>query len=162
MYDLVDINGCNLPKTLMITIGGKGMAVAFIANPFLWMDVLAQAGTDTVPATCDNVVAAAKAIREAGLMEHPTVMNMKTGWNVGESFNLVFPGRGGEFSKPGTSEPSVDSPACVAALNTRREMVECAHPDHLTQASNETQGLWEARQAAPGIMLGVARVADPG
>ena len=32
--------------------------------------------------------------------------------------------------------------------------VEYAHPDHLTHASNETQGLWEAGQAALGIMWG--------
>ena len=33
-------------------------------------------------------------------------------------------------------------------------MLEYAHPDHLTQASNETQALWEAGQAALGIMWG--------
>ena len=35
------------------------------------------------------MIAAAQAIREAGIMEYPIVMNMKTGWNVSESFNLV-------------------------------------------------------------------------
>jgi ABC-type glycerol-3-phosphate transport system substrate-binding protein len=81
-------------------------------------------------------------------------MNMQTGWNVGESFNLVFMAHGGEFFKPGTAEPAINSPAGVAALNTLKELVEYAHPDHLTQASNETQGLWEAGQAALGIMWG--------
>ena len=35
-----------------------------------------------------------------------------------------------------------------------KALVEYAHPDHLTQASNETQALWEAGQAALGIMWG--------
>ena len=81
-------------------------------------------------------------------------MNMKTGWNVGESFNLVFLAHGGEFFKAGTAEPSVNSAAGIAALNTLKQLVGYAHPDHLTQASNETQAIWEAGEAALGIMWG--------
>ena len=100
------------------------------------------------------MLAAAQAIRDAGIMQYPIVMNMKTGWNVGESFNLVFLAHGGEFFKPGSAEPSVNSAAGVAALETLKSLVEYAHPDHLTQASNETQALWEAGEAALGIMWG--------
>ena len=39
-------------------------------------------------------------------------------------------------------------------MNTLKALVEYAHPDHLTHASNETQGLWEAGKAALGIMWG--------
>ncbi|MFZ5965404.1 ABC transporter substrate-binding protein [Thalassococcus sp. BH17M4-6] len=157
LNDLVEKYGQNLPQNLMITLDGNIMAVAFMANSqhlFSRTDILAEAGFDTVPATYDEVIAAAEAIRAAGIMEHPIVMNMQTGWNVGESFNLVFMAHGGEFFKPGTAEPAINSPAGVAALNTLKELVEYAHPDHLTQASNETQGLWEAGQAALGIMWG--------
>ena len=157
LNDLVEKYGQDLPKNLMISIDGNIMAVAFMANSqhlFSRKDILAEAGIDNIPATYDEVIAAAKAIREAGIMEHPLVMNMKTGWNVGESFNLVFMAHGGEFFKPGTAEPTISSEAGIAALNTLKELVEYAHPDHLTQASNETQGLWEAGQAALGIMWG--------
>ncbi|MCH2078837.1 MAG: extracellular solute-binding protein [Rhodobacteraceae bacterium] len=157
LNDLVEKYGQNLPQNLMITLDGNIMAVAFMANSqhlFSRTDILAEAGIDTVPATYDEVIAAAEAIRAAGIMEHPIVMNMKTGWNVGESFNLVFMAHGGEFFKPGTAEPAINSPEGIAALNTLKRLVEYAHPDHLTQASNETQGLWEAGQAALGIMWG--------
>lgn len=157
LNDYVEKYGQHLPKHLMITIDGNIMAVAFMANSqhlFSRKDILAQVGIDKVPATYDEVIAAAKAIREAGIMEHPIVMNMKTGWNVAESFNLAFFAHGGEFFKPGTAEPSVNSPAGIAALETLKALTEYAHPDHLTQASNETQGLWEAGQAAIGIMWG--------
>ena len=157
LNDLVEKHGSHLPKNLMITIDGNIMAVAFMANSqhlFSRKDVLAKAGVNEIPGTYNEMITAAKAIREAGIMEHPIVMNMKTGWNVGESFNLVFLAHGGEFFKAGTAEPSVNSAAGVAALNTLRELVEYAHPDHLTQASNETQAIWEAGEAALGIMWG--------
>ena len=38
-------------------------------------DILEQVGITNVPATYDEVIAAAKAIRAAGIMEHPIVMN---------------------------------------------------------------------------------------
>lgn len=157
LNDLVEKYGANIPDNLKISIDGNVMAIAFMANSqhlFSRTDILAEAGIDNVPGTYDEVLAAAQAIREAGIMEYPIVMNMKTGWNVGESFNLVFLAHGGEFFKPGTAEPTINSEAGVAALNTLKALVEYAHPDHLTQASNETQALWEAGEAALGIMWG--------
>ena len=157
LNDLVAKYGQNIPDNLKITINGNVMAIAFMANSqhlFSRTDILAKVGINSVPATYDEVVAAAKAIRAAGIMEYPIVMNMKTGWNVGESFNLAFLAHGGEFFKPGTAEPTVNGPAGVAALETLKALVEYAHPDHLTQASNETQATWEAGNAALGIMWG--------
>lgn len=157
LNDLVAKYGQNIPSNLQIKIDDNIMAIAFMANSqhlFSRKDILAQVGINEVPSTYAEVIAAAQAIREAGIMEHPIVMNMKTGWNVGESFNLVFLAHGGEFFKPGTAEPTINTPAGVAALETLKQLVEYAHPDFLTQASNETQGLWEAGQAALGIMWG--------
>ena len=157
LNDLVAKYGADLPQNLMITIDGNIMAVAFMANAqhlFSRTDILEQAGVDGIPGTYDEIIAAAEAIRSAGIMEYPIVMNMKAGWNVGESFNLAFLAHGGEFFEPGSAVPSVNSPAGVAALETLKAMTEYAHPDHLTQASNETQALWEAGEAAMGIMWG--------
>ena len=157
LNDLVAKYGADLPQNLMITIDGNIMAVAFMANAqhlFSRTDILEQAGVDGIPGTYDEIIAAAEAIRSAGIMEYPIVMNMKAGWNVGESFNLAFLAHGGEFFEPGSAVPSVNSPAGVAALETLKAMTEYAHPDHLTHASNETQALWEAGEAAMGIMWG--------
>jgi len=157
LNDLVEKYGADLPKNLMITIDDNIMAVAFMANSqhlFSRKDILEKAGINSIPGTYSEMIAAAQAIRKAGIMEYPIVMNMKTGWNVGESFNLVFLAHGGEFFKPGTAEPTVNSAAGIAALNTLKALVEYAHPDHLTQAANETQAIWEAGEAALGIMWG--------
>ena len=157
LNDLVEKYGADLPKNLMITIDDNIMAVAFMANSqhlFSRKDILEKAGINSIHGTYSEIIDAAQAIRKAGIMEYPIVMNMKTGWNVGESFNLVFLAHGGEFFKPGTAEPTVNSAAGIAALNTLKALVEYAHPDHLTQASNETQAIWEAGEAALGIMWG--------
>jgi multiple sugar transport system substrate-binding protein len=58
------------------------------------------------------------------------------------------------FFEPGTAIPAIDSEAGVATLEMMARMAEYAHPDHLSQASNETQATWEAGQAALGIMWG--------
>ena len=157
LNDLVEKYGADLPKNLMITIDDNIMAVAFMANSqhlFSRKDILEKAGINSIPGTYSEIIDAAQAIRKAGIMEYPIVMNMKTGWNVGESFNLVFLAHGGEFFKPGTAEPTVNSAAGIAALNTLKALVEYAHPAPLPQASNETQAIWEAGEAALGIMWG--------
>ncbi|MXX88809.1 MAG: extracellular solute-binding protein [Gammaproteobacteria bacterium] len=149
--------GQHLKPSQLITIGGKVMAVAFMANSqhlYSRTDILGQAGVEGIPATVEEIVAAAEKIRAAGIMEHPIVMNMKVGWNVGEIFNLFFFANGGELFKPGSAEPNVNSPEGIAALGTIKSLLEYAHPDHLSHASNETQGLWEAGKAAMAIMWG--------
>ena len=157
LNDLVDKYGGHLNPNQLITLDGNIMAIAFMANSqhlFSRADILKKAGVDGIPATVEEVVAAAQKIRAAGILEHPIVMNMKVGWNVGEIFNLFFFAHGGELFKAGTAEPNVNSAAGVSALNSIKALLEYAHPDHLTQASNETQALWEAGQAALGIMWG--------
>ncbi len=157
LNDLVEKYGANLKPNQLITLDGNVMAIAFMANSqhlFARTDILEQAGVEGIPSTVEEVVAAAEAIRAAGIMEHPLVMNMNVGWNVGEVFNLFYFAHGGELFKAGSAEPNINNEIGVAALNSIKSLVEYAHPDHLSQASNETQGLWEAGQAALGIMWG--------
>ena len=157
LNDLVEKYKDHIKPTQLITIGGDVMAVAFMANAqhlFVRKDILEQAGVEGIPATYDELLAAAEKIRAAGIMEYPFVMNMKTGWDLGETFNLFFLAYGGEFFKPGTAEPTVNSEAGIKALETMKALLEYSNPDFLTQASNETQALWEAGQAALAIMWG--------
>ncbi len=157
LNDLVEKYKDSIPPNLLITIDGNVMAVAFMANSqhlFSRKDILEQAGVDGIPATYEEVIEAAEKIRAAGIMEHPIAMNLQTGWNVGEVFNMIYLGHGGDFFKPGSAEPSINNEKGVAALETMKALVEYAHPDHLTHASNETQGLWESGQAALAVMWG--------
>ena len=154
--DLVAKYGQNLNPNQLITVDGKVMAVAFMANSqhlFARTDILEQVGVSGVPSTVEEMVDAAKKIREAGIMEHPVVLNA-TGWNQGELFNLFFFATGGDLFMPGTAEPNINNANGIAALNSLKSLAEYAHPDYLSHASNETQSVWEAGQAALGIMWG--------
>lgn len=157
LNDLVEKYKDNIKPNQLITIDGNVMAVAFMANSqhlFSRKDILEQAGVDGIPATYEEVLDALEKIRAAGIMEHPLVMNLKTGWNIAEIFNMIYLGHGGEFFVPGSAEPSINNEQGLATLAVMKALVDYAHPDHLTHASNETQGLWEAGDAALGIMWG--------
>ncbi len=157
LNDLVEQYGQGLSPSQLITIDGDVMAVAFMANSqhlFSRTDILEAAGVEGIPATVDEVLAAAEAIRAAGIMEYPIVMNLKAGWNVGEVFNMLNFAHGGSLFADGSADPAVNSAAGLAALADMKALSEYANPDFLTQASNETQALWEAGQAALGIMWG--------
>ncbi len=157
LNDLVAKYGRGLKPNQLITIDGDIMAVAFMANSqhlFSRKDILERAGVKGTPSSVPEILDAAEKIRAAGIMEHPIVMNMNVGWNVGEVFNLFYLAHGGEFFKPGSAEPDIRNDKALAALADIKALAEYAHPDHLSQASNETQALWEAGQAALGIMWG--------
>ena len=157
LNDLVDKYGGDLKPSQLITIDGNVMAIGFMANSqhlFSRTDILEQAGVSGVPETYEDVLSAAAKIRAAGIMEHPIVMNMKTGWNLGEVFNMIYMAHDGDLFKSGTAEPNVNNHKGVATLNLMKGLSEYLHPDHLTQASDQTQGLWEAGKAALGIMWG--------
>ncbi|MBO9441938.1 extracellular solute-binding protein [Phaeobacter italicus] len=154
--DLIAKHGQNLSKNQMITVDGKVMAVAFMANAqhlFVRKDVLEAAGVD-VPTTYEEVIAAGKAIKDAGLMEHPFATTSKTGWNLGEEFVNMYLGFGGEFFKPGTAEPNINNEAGIAALNMLKSLTELSNPDYLTFDSNAVQASWEAGEIAMAHLWG--------
>ena len=88
------------------------MAIAFMANAqhlFVRKDILDKVGHD-IPKTYEEVLAACKAIRDAGIMQYPFAMLSKPDWNLGEEFVNMYLGHGGEFFKPGTAEPGWAEP----------------------------------------------------
>lgn len=155
--ELVAEHGSGLSSNQLITVDGKVMAIAFMANAqhlFSRTDILEQAGVEGVPATYEEVIAAAEAIRAAGLMDHPVALNTKAGWNLAEEFVNMYMGTGGDFFKPGTAEVSVNNADGVATLNMLKLLVEYSNPDYLTFDSNATQAEWEAGNVALATMWG--------
>ena len=106
--DLVAEYGQDIPASQLITVDGKVMAVAFMANAQHLVyrgDVLEAAGVD-VPTSYEEVLAAAEEIRAAGIMENPVGGAYAAGWNLAQEFTNMYIGTGGEFFKPGTAEVS--------------------------------------------------------
>jgi len=155
--DLVAEHGAGLNKSQLITVNGKVMAVAFMANAqhlFTRTDMLDKAGVSNIPGTYEEVIAAAEAIRSAGLMEYPVALNTKAGWNLGEEFVNMYMGTGADLFKAGTAEVSVNNDHGVATLNMLKSLVAYSNPDFLTYDSNATQAEWEAGNLALATMWG--------
>ena len=148
--DLVAKHGGSLAKSQLITIDGKVMAVAFMANAqhlFYRKDILDAAGVG-VPSTYEEVLAAANAIKSKGLMDYPIAGTYKAGWNLGEEFVNMYLGHGGSFFKAGSAEPAINSAAGIATLNMMKALTEYMNPDFLTHDSNSVQAEWEAGNVA--------------
>ena len=154
--DLIAAYAPDLPDVNKVTVDGKVMAVAFMANAqhlFYRSDVLEKAGV-AVPTTYEEVVAAAKAVRDAGIMEHPVALNTGAGWNLAEEFINMYMGTGGELFEAGSAMPTIENENGVAALNMLKSLTEYSNPDFLTFDSNATQALWEAGDVAMAVMWG--------
>ena len=154
--DLVAKHGQHLKKNQLITIDGKIMAVAFMANAqhlFARQDILEQVGKD-VPTSYEEVLDAAEAIRAAGIMDHPFAFLSKSDWNLGEEFVNMYLGHGGEFFKPGTAEPAVNNETGVATLNMLKSLVEYSNPDFLTYNTAEVVPIWKSGNLALAQLWG--------
>jgi ABC-type glycerol-3-phosphate transport system substrate-binding protein len=156
--ELVAKYGSSLNKSQLVTVDGKVMAVAFMANAqhlFYRSDILSKVNMSVDELqTYEQVLTAAKRIRDAGLMEYPVALNTKAGWNLGEEFVNMYLGTGADMFKPGTAEVAINNAHGVATLEMLKQLVSYSHPDFLTFDSNATQALWEGDKLALATMWG--------
>ncbi|MEM9049653.1 MAG: extracellular solute-binding protein [Pseudomonadota bacterium] len=154
--DLVEKFGQGLNKNQLITIDGKVMAIAFMANAqhlYVREDILVEIGKP-MPTTYEEVIETAEAIRAAGIMQYPFAMLTKSDWNLGEEFVNLYLGHGGTFFKPGTAEPAVNNPTGVATLEMMKALLEYSNPDFLTYNTSTVVPIWEAGELAMAQLWG--------
>ena len=154
--DLVAKHGKDLKKNQLITINGKVMAVAFMANAQHLVyreDVLKKIGMEP-PKTYEDMLAAAEKIRSAGIMPNPVGGAYKAGWNLAQEFNNMFLGYGGSHFKDGSAQPNVNTAAGVNALKMMKALSEYMNPDFLTHDSNATNAEFRAGNVAIMNMWG--------
>lgn len=143
-------HGKGLQKTQLITIDGRVMAIAFMANAqhlFYRADILEKAGVG-VPKTYEEMLAAAKAIKDKGLMQYPIGGTYKAGWNLAQEFVNMYMGTGAAFFKDGTAEPTINNANGVKALEMMKALAAYMHPDYLTFDSNSVQAEFRAGKVA--------------
>ena len=153
---LVEEYGDQLQENQLITIDGKVMAVAFMANAqhlVYRSDVLEEIGVEP-PTTYEDLLDAAKIIREKGIMENPVGGSYAAGWNLAQEFNNMFIGYGGTFFKEGSAEPNINTQAGVQALGMMKALSEYMSPDYLTHDSNATNAEFQAGNVALMNMWG--------
>jgi len=154
--DLVKKHGSKLKKNQLITINGKVMAVAFMANAqhlVYRSDILEKAGL-SVPKTYEEMLAGAKIIKDKGLMDYPLGGAYKAGWNLAQEFTNMYIGHGGEFFKSGSAEVSVNNAKGIATLEMLKALSAYMNPDFLTHDSNVTSAEWKAGNVAMMNMWG--------
>ena len=156
LNSLLDKHKPALKPNQLIKVGDDVMAIAFMANAqhlVYRSDVLEKIGVEP-PKTYEDMLAAAKAIREQGIMDNPVGGAYAAGWNLAQEFNNMFLGYGGSFFKDGTAEPSVNSEAGVNALTMMKSLSEYMNPDFLTHDSNATNAEYRAGNVALMNMWG--------
>tara|TARA_B100000161_G_scaffold264497_1_gene237905 strand:+ start:723 stop:1994 length:1272 start_codon:yes stop_codon:yes gene_type:complete len=154
--NLVAKYGKDLKKNQLITIDGKVMAVAFMANAQHLVyreDVLKKIGVEP-PKTYEEMLEAAEKIRSAGIMQNPVGGAYKAGWNLAQEFNNMFLGYGGSHFKSGSAQPNVNSDAGVKALEMMKALSAYMNPDFLTHDSNATNAEFRAGNVAIMNMWG--------
>lgn len=149
--DLIAKYGQAIPKSNLITIDGKVMAVAFMANAqhlAYRKDVLAEIGVEP-PKTYEELLSAAKMIRDKGIMQHPIGGTYQAGWNLATEFINMYNGYGADYYKaPGSAEVAINNPQGVATLEMMKALTEYMNPDFLTHDSNAATAEFEAGNTA--------------
>jgi len=138
--DLIADYGQNLTPNQLIQIDGQTMAVAMMVNTQHLMyrtDILADLGLD-VPTTWEEVLTAAAAIQEAGVVDYPLGATMMSGWNLAQDFVNMHSGFGGTFVNPDNT-PNVNTEAGLAALDMMMRMTEYMDPEYLVSDSTYVQ-----------------------
>jgi len=153
---LVAAHGQDIPKNQLITVDGKILAVAFMANAqhlVYRKDILAQVGAEP-PKTYEDMIRVGKLLRERGIVKNPIGGAYKAGWSLAQEFVNMYIGHGGDFFKAGSAEAAINNPRGIAALNTMKALSELMHPDFLTHDNNETSAEWKAGNVAMMNMWG--------
>lgn len=138
--DLVAKYGQNLSPNQLIRIDGQIMAIAMMVNTQHMMyrsDIFADLGLEA-PATYDDVLAAAQAIKDAGVVDYPLGATMKSGWNLAQDFNNMFLGFGGTFYGD-DSMPMVNSEAGINTLEMMQKLAVYMDPEFLVSDSTYVQ-----------------------
>lgn len=150
--DLVAEYGQDLQPSQLIKINGKVMAIAFMANAqhlTYRADLLKAAGL-APPKTYEDVLAAAKVMRDKGVIATPLGLNLKPGWDLGEEFVNMYLGYGGDFFAPGSAELALDPVKATAALEMMKALSAYMPADFNTFDTNALSPLYE--QGKIGIM----------
>lgn len=148
--DLVAKYGQNLSPNQLIKIDGKVMAIAFMGNGqhlIFRKDILEKAGVQP-PKSYEDILAAAKAIKEKGLMEHPLAASDKAGWDLAAEFVNMYLGEGGEFFQPGSAAPAINNEKGLAALAMMKDMTQYMGPDYMTYNADEVAKEYQAGKVA--------------
>lgn len=136
LNDLVEKYGQNLAPTQLINIDGNIMAIAMMVNSQHLMyrkDILDELGI-AVPTTYDEVLAAAKIIEEAGVVDYPYGAAFKAGGDLGLEYLNVYLGMDGPLVNDDNTS-ALDGEKAIAALDMLKLLSGYMDPEFLSSDS---------------------------
>jgi multiple sugar transport system substrate-binding protein len=137
--DYVAKYGKDLLPNQLIKIDGKIMAIAFMANGqhlFYRKDLLDKAGV-APPKTYEEVLAAAKTLKDKGVIQYPLGAADKAGWDLAAEFVNMYLGYGGDFFEPASAKLAINNEKGKATLATMKALTAYMSPDYLTYGADE-------------------------
>ncbi|MGI9507905.1 MAG: ABC transporter substrate-binding protein [Geminicoccaceae bacterium] len=153
--DLVEKHGQHLAANQLIKVDGKIMAVAMMVNAQHLMyrgDILNDLGIE-VPASYDDVLAAAEKIKEAGVVDYPLGGTFQTGWNLAQEFVNMHLGFGGSFVDE-NSQPTINNENGIAALEMMKRLADQMDPEYLVSDSTYVQQQFQQGKIAIANLWG--------
>jgi len=90
------------------------------------------------PSSWAEVLEAAAAVQDAGVVDYPLGATMKAGWNIAQDFNNMFLGYGGSFFNDDNTT-AVNGEAGMKALETMMAMTAYMDPEYLVSDSTYVQ-----------------------
>ncbi len=154
--DYVEKWGQDLQETQLVRIGGEVVAIAFMINAqhlVYRSDLVAEAGVEP-PTSYEDILAAAAAMRETGVIDYPLAANFKPGWDLAEEFINMYSGFDTPFFAEGTPELAIDNEAGVQSLEMLKALSGFMTPDFVTYDTNAVKPIWEAGQVAMATVWG--------
>ena len=158
--DLVRKYGQNLQPNQLIKVNGKTMAIAMDVNAqhLMYRKDIFDKLNISVPKTYDEVLAAARKIQDAHVVQYPLGGTYQTGFNLGEEFVNMYMGFGGKFFGPG-NKATVNNENGVKTLKMLKALTGYMDPEYLVADSTYVQqqfqqgkiamaNLWASRAGA--------------
>jgi ABC-type glycerol-3-phosphate transport system substrate-binding protein len=142
--------GQDLQPNQLIKVDGKTMAIAFDANAqhlFYRKDIFDKAGL-APPKSYEDVLAAAKVIRDKGLLQYPLAAADKPGWDLGAEFVNMYLGYGGSFFEPGSAKLAINNAKGLATLKMMKDLTHYMAPDFLSYDADEMKAVYMSGKVA--------------
>jgi ABC-type glycerol-3-phosphate transport system substrate-binding protein len=154
--DLVAKYGQALKKNQLVTIDGKVMAVAFMVNAQLLYyreDVLEEVGLGA-PRSYEEVLEAARVIRDKGVMQYPLAATDRPDWDLAEEFVNMYLGYGGELFDGSSARAAIANDEGIKALTMMKALTGYMRADFLTYSTDIIAPMWEANEVAMANLWG--------
>lgn len=146
---LVAKYGQHLKPNQLIKIDGKIMAIALMVNTqyLQYRKDIFDKLKIPVPQTYDEVLAAAKTIKDAGVVQYPLGATLKADWNIGIEFNNMFAGYNGKYVNADNT-PAINSEAGLKTLEMMKKLTEYLDPEYLTADATFVQKQFQQEKIA--------------